>query len=219
MEGLKQRSFILAGVLLAAGVFALMRTSQASESKLSEAQMQELAPTAVPGYQVVPGPEGIAYSYKMEKSTYETLKPFGIVARQYTGETGPWDVVLISSDSHESFHDPKICFSGQGWTFDASREETLELPDKRQIPMTVVEMTGPVAKSLAVYFYKGPKGFVANPKRLQMDMFSEVLVGKKPVISTFYRFMPSSPGADLVQMKEFIKSYMTAAQEQSGGVF
>ncbi len=218
MEGLKKRSFILAGVLLVAGVFSIMRTSQAA-TPMTEKTLEERAPRQVPGFQMLPGPEGLDYTYKMDKSTYEVLKPFGIVARQFTDGGRTFDVALITSDSHESFHDPKICFSGQGFTFKTSREDTIDVPGRGAIPVTIVEMTGPREESTAAYFYHGPNGFVANPKRLQLDMFKEVLFGRKAVNATFYRFMPVNSIVDVEQLKDFIKTYMVAAAQESGGFF
>ncbi len=219
MERLKQNAFILAALLIGTGVFAMAKTTQAGPPRITEKIMEERAPLSVPGYQMIPGPDGLAYSYKMDKATYDTLKPYGIVARNYTDGAKTFDAVLISSDNHESFHDPKICFSGQGYSFNHAKEQTLDLPDGRQIPMTVVEMAGPMGATVAAYFYKGPSGFTSRPQALQLDMFREVLFGRKATDSTFYRFMPSTPGVTLEQLKGFIKTYMVAAAEQSGGFF
>jgi hypothetical protein len=181
--------------------------------------MEQRAPKDLKGYQLVPGPEGLIYTYKMPQSTYDTLRPYGIVAQNFTDGARTFDVVLISSDNHESFHDPKICFSGQGWTFNHTNDEALDLPDGRRIPMTIVEMSGPGGETSAAYFYKGPSGFTSKPQALQLDMFKEVLFGRKPADSTFYRFMPASPGVSLEQLKGFIKTYMGAAARESGGFF
>jgi len=219
MTGIQKRSFALAGLLLATGVFALMTTSQAAVRK-TEVYLEEKAPASVKGYSMVPGqPGGMRYSYKMDKSTYDVLKPFGIVARQYTDGARLFDAVLITSDTHESFHDPKICFSSQGWTFGDARTEEVDVPGRGKIPFTVVQMIGPMGKAIAAYTYKGPNGFVAEPKRLQMDMFRETLFGRKPMDSTFYRFMPTTPGVGLDDLKNFIKAYMIAAHDSSGGYF
>ena len=184
MERLTRYAYVLAALLAGTGAYALAQSNQSGGPKVTEKIMEERAPLDVPGYQLIPGPEGLAYTYKMDKRTYETLKPFGIVARNYTDGAKTYDAVLISSDSHESFHDPKICFSGQGYSFTHANEQVLDLPDGRSIPMTVVEMNG-----------------------------------RKPTDSTFYRFMPSTPGVTLEQLKGFIKTYMVAAAQQSGGFF
>ena len=219
MERLTRYAYVLAALLAGTGAYALAQSNQSGGPKVTEKIMEERAPLDVPGYQLIPGPEGLAYTYKMDKRTYETLKPFGIVARNYTDGAKTYDAVLISSDSHESFHDPKICFSGQGYSFAHANEQVLDLPDGRKIPMTVVEMNGPTGPTVAAYFYKGPSGFMSRPQRLQLDMFKEVLFGRKPTDSTFYRFMPSTPGVTLEQLKGFIKTYMVAAAQQSGGFF
>jgi hypothetical protein len=214
-----QRAFVLATLLAIAGTVSMATANRGSKAKMTEEQMEQKAPISVPGYQLIPGPEGMAYSYRMPASTYETLKPFGIVARNYTDGAKTFDVVLITSDSHESFHDPTICFSGQGWTFNDKREEVLDLPDGRRIPMTVVDMQGPTGRSMACYFYRGPSGYVARPQKLQLDMFREVLFGRKPADSTFYRFMPAAGDVTLEQLKAFIKTYMVSAARESGGFF
>jgi hypothetical protein len=220
MERLRKRAFMLSAFLIIVGGIALTKSGQAAESQLTERVMEEKAPLEVPGYDVIPGPQGLAYTYRMDDTTYAVLRPFGIVARQYTDGHHTYDAVLITSNSHESFHDPKICFSGQGWTFKSTSRESIEIPDGRIIPATVVEMSGPLSDTAtAIYFYKGPKGFVADPKRLQLDMFNEVLFGRNPADSTFYRFMPASQGTSREQLKEFIKTYMVSAAEQSGGLF
>jgi hypothetical protein len=215
----KVAAYALAGVLFASGAFAMANASAKTGKRMDERMMEQKAPKSMAGYQMIPGPEGLSYSYKMPQSTYDTLKPYGIVAQTFTDGRSMFDVVLISSDNHESFHDPKICFSGQGWTFDSTRQETIDIGAGRQIPATVVEMQGPTGQSSAIYFYKGPVGFRSKPQALQLDMFKEVLVGHKPTDSTFYRFMPSSPGVTLEQLKGFIKTYMVSAAEESGGFF
>jgi len=206
--------------LIVAGALCLLGNGRAATvKKLDESGMQRLAPQSVPGYRMIPGPEGLAYTYRMPQSTYDALKPFGIVARQFTNGNQTFDVVLVTSDSHESFHDPKICFSAQGWNFKSLSDDTVAVPGRGTIPMTVADMTGDHQEALAAYFYRGPAGFVSNPKVLQLDMFKEVLFGRKSIDSTFYRFMPSSANVSLDQLKSFIAAYMVSAERQSGGFY
>lgn len=219
MQHVQRRAYIVAAVLAAVGVFSVSTLSHAATVRKDESFMESRAPGVLPGYQVVPGPQGVKYTYKMDEGTYNALKPFGIVAKQFTNGTNLYDVVLISSDSHESFHDPKICFSAQGWTFDDMHEETLDVPGRGKIPFTIVSMSGPQNKSFAAYCYRGPSGFVANPKRLQLQMFSEVLFGQKPMDSTFYRFMPASQNTSLEELREFVKLYMSTAPQESGNYY
>ncbi|MGV3615889.1 MAG: exosortase-associated EpsI family protein [Fimbriimonas sp.] len=219
MKAIATRAYIVAGLMLGIGLFGLLGRGQAAVRK-TEQYLEEKAPTTVKGYRMIPGQEGgLRYTYKMDEGTYKSLKPFGIVARQFTDGGAAYDAVLITSDSHESFHDPKICFSSQGWTFRELREETLDIPGLGPVPMTIAEMDGPRTRAVAAYLYRGPNGFVANPKRLQLDMFREVLLGRAPKDATFYRFMPASEGVGLEPLKAFIREYMIAARESSGGYF
>jgi hypothetical protein len=219
MERLTARAYALSAFLIMIGGASLLYARGGTEARIDEQWMEERAPSQIPGYKLVPGPEGMAYTYKMDEDTYDILRPHGIVARQYTDGEHSFDAVLITSDSHESFHDPKICFSGQGWQFNSTRRETIEIPDGRVIPITIVEMTGPTEDAVAAYFYHGPRGYVSDPKRLQLDMFREVLFGRAPVDSTFYRFMPVGQGTGLEQLRGFIKTYMVAAAAESDGFF
>jgi hypothetical protein len=219
MNGIQTRAYIVAGLMFGVGVLGLLGKGQAAARK-TETFLEGKAPVTVPGYQMVPGPEGgLRYTYKMDAGTYKTLKPYGIVARQYTDGGATFDAVLITSDSHESFHDPKICFSAQGWSFRELREETIEVPGIGTVPLTIAEMDGPRSRTVAAYTYRGPSGFVANPKRLQIDMFREVLAGRPAEDATFYRFMPVTPGVGVEGLRDFIKAYMVAARKSSGGFF
>ena len=219
MSPIAIRTYTVAGLMLAIGVLGLLSTSRAGTGK-TEAFLEEKAPVMMPGYQMVPGTEGgLRYTYKMDKGTYAALKPFGIVARQYSDGGAIFDAVLITSDSHESFHDPKICFSSQGWTFRDLREESVDVPGVGPIPMTFAEMDGPRSRTVAAYFYRGPKGFVSGSKRLQLDMFQEVMMGRPAQDATFYRFIPATDGIGVDRLKTFIKTYMLAAKKSSGGYF
>lgn len=219
MNSIASRAYLVAGLMFVVGVFGLLNRGQAAAPK-TEAYLEEKAPTMVEGYRMIPGdPGGMRYTYKMDEGTYKTLKPYGIVARQFTDGGMVFDAVLITSNSHESFHDPKICFSAQGWTFRDLKEETLDVPGIGTIPMTLATMDGPTSGTVAAYLYRGPNGFVASPKRLQLDMFRDVLAGRSAQDATFYRFMPATPGVGVDQLKKFIKAYMVAARASSGGYF
>lgn len=217
---IRKRTFGLAVALMVAGALSFFHLSQAATVRKDEAFMEQHAPGDIPGYSYEPGQDGgMRYTYKMDEGTYKTLHPFGIVAKRFSNSDGVFDAVLISSDSHESFHDPKICFSAQGWTFGDMREENIDIPGRGSIPFTVVQMHGPENNSVAAYCYKGPNGFVANPKHLQLDMFKEVLFGKKPMDSTFYRFMPATDNVGFPELKKFIQAYMSVAPKESGDYY
>jgi hypothetical protein len=220
MNALKGRTYGLAAFLALAGGAAFLFGGNASASRKDEKFMEARAPGIIPGYRMELGPNGnTSCTYKMDEGTYKALHPFGIVARQFSNAVNTFDVVLISSDSHESFHDPKICFSAQGWTLGDEKEVDIDVPGRGKIPFTVVQMAGPKSTSVAAYCYRGPRGFVPSSKRLQLDMFAEVLTGNKPMDSTFYRFMPASAGAGLPELEEFIKTYMATAPGESGGYY
>ena len=221
MEGLKTRAFVLAGLFLVAAGFNLTASRQAHGPRKTETWMEARAPDVVSGMSYFRGGDNPAQSYRMDKITYNMLAPFGIVARDYVGKDGKnFDVVLIASETRASFHDPRICFSGQGWIL--NDQNTVEVPTKSRgvVPVTLASMNGQGKKNqLAAFFYRGPSGFHATTISLKFDMFFQKLLRKPGVEGVFYRFIPQFDGCTEEELKSFIAEYLEASKESSGGYF
>lgn len=110
---IKPQAILLIGALVATGVAANF-VPRPSATKRTEAWMESQLPVRVGDFEFVASAQNPMQSYKMEKTTYETLKPFGIVSRVYSKSGEQYDVVVVSSDNGDSFHDPSICFQSQG---------------------------------------------------------------------------------------------------------
>lgn len=218
MEKLNSRIRIFTIIMLVAGV-AFYLLPKRSKSDMTEAKMETMAPAKVAGYTYMPSPENPKQSYKMDARTYRLLSPFGIVSRVYESGLERYDVVLIAGNDKENFHDPRICFRGQGW--EIIDEDAIMIDTARgQIPASLVRIRKPdTSPTFAVFFYKGPKGFYRKTSDLGLAMILGPLTGKFETDAVFYRFMPMFPAATEEGMKKFIAEYMDAAGKSSNNYF
>jgi hypothetical protein len=219
MEGLKRNSYIFAALCLAVGI-AILLSPQKVLAKKTENWMEQQVPDQVNGWRFVPGNENPMQSYRMSESTYETLRPFGIVARNYEKEGRMIDVVLIASNDYESFHDPRVCFTSQ--QYEIKKESIDKIPTRTRgaIRATVAEMRTRDRDMFTIFFYKGPTGgFFALPRDLKLNIFASMLMGNDNMDAVFYRFIPITPDITIEELKEFVVDYMETVKETSGGYF
>ncbi|MCH7903667.1 MAG: exosortase-associated EpsI family protein [Armatimonadetes bacterium] len=222
---MKRRAAAALGVLLAAGVFMAFSKVDEGDS-IDEQWMVDNSPRQVEGFKMLAGEENPDYSYKMAKVAYDTLEPYGIVAKVYVNEkTGEsYDVVLIASKSKDSFHDPRVCFSVQGWALNTQWVDSVETETRGLAYMTITDMDGPTGRGkLAAFLYRGQGKFYKSTNELKIGMFIEQLKGGGNLDGVFYRIIPqhNNPDSDalLSDLKNFIAAYLDAANEASNGYF
>lgn len=225
MEGLKLRAVVVVSLVAATGLVMSFVTREHAEPK-TEQWMLENSPSTLDGYSMRSGPESPLYTYKMDQATYNVLEPYGIVARVYEEKSSgaQYDVVLVASRSKESFHDPRVCFSAQGWALSNQWIDSVETKTRGNVAVTIAIMDGADTKDqIAAYVYKGPEGFYANTQRLKLAMLFEQLRGGDKLDGVFYRVIPLTPRADRVgqinDLKRFIGQYLDAANAASDGFF
>lgn len=220
MERLRNRVFMIAGLLLLWGAVVALTPHTSEATPKTEQWLEENSPRQVGAFHMVPSHEGHErVTYKMDESTYEVLAPYGIVARRFEHADQSYDVVLIASNKKTSFHDPRICFRAQGW--EITSEETTTVDTVRgPVPMTIAKMVGPdKRKTVACFFYRdGDKYFASSPE-LGWDIFVRQLKGRNDLDGVFYRFIPLHDGATTEQLKDFIRLYVKEAKDASGGYF
>lgn len=219
MEGLKKRTYIFAAVLIAAGAFNFATYSRAERPDKDETWMEARAPEKIGSMTFARDPANPQQSYKMNKQTYDMLAPFGIVSRVYSDNNTGFDVVLIASESRASFHDPRICFSGQGWTLVEQKTVEVNTRTRGVVPVTITKMDGPKRGQLAAFFYRGPSGFHATTIKVKLDMFYQRLMNRPDVEGVFYRFIPSKEECTEEELKSFIVEYLESSKESSEGYF
>jgi hypothetical protein len=222
MEGLKLRSYVVAGLMLAFAGWVLLTPKPGPVPGRTEKWMETIAPTQVADFRFVqadPSNTDPLCSYKSPKFTYDTLVPtVGILARVYEARGQRFDVNLIASRDKASFHDPRVCFSAQ--KYDITNEQGITIPTSRgDVPATLAAMTGPDGRpTLAIYFYRGPNGFYGSTTSLKLAMLLNKGLGKSDVDCVFYRFIAlDNPDRDA--LIRFITLYMDKAGTDSGGYF
>jgi hypothetical protein len=225
MEGLKKRAVVAVVVLLAAG-FAVAFTKRSVGEPKTEEWMLEQLPMAFDKYTASGSSENPLYTYKMDEVTYGTLDPYGIVARVYTHDETreEYDAVVIASRSKDSFHDPRVCFSAQGWAIANQWVEMVETETRGTVPVTLVLMDGPDDRNkIAAFLYKGPGGFYGSTQRLKVAMFLEQMKGGDDLDGAFYRFIPLNLAPDdpdqTTKLKRFVAAFVDAANQASDGYF
>jgi hypothetical protein len=219
MEGLIKRTWIIAGVVLACGAFT-MYVPPARSKPIDETWMAQHAPDTVGAFHFEGDPSAPAgQSYKMSKSTYDTLQPSGILARYYVSGDKTFDVVLISSDNSVSFHDPRVCFTASGWNIINEQHTQLQTQAHGKVPITMVQMEGDGEKKSALYFYRGPSGYESVARKMRWDMLVGELVHGRNDQGVFYRFIPMTNNISQEETQQFAAKYLDEANRVSGGFF
>jgi hypothetical protein len=225
MEGLKKRAMVAVTVLLVAGGAIAFTKRSAGDPKTEEWMLKTL-PMAFGEYRANSSAENTLYSYKMDEVTYRTLDPYGIVARVFVHEKTreAYDAVVIASQSKDSFHDPRVCFSAQGWAISNQWVVNVETKTRGKVPVTLVVMDGPDTRNrLAAFLYKGPGGFYGNTQRLKTAMLIETLFGGGNLSGVFYRFIPQNHDPEdkdqAYKLQVFIGEFIDAVNSASDGYF
>lgn len=239
MEGLKKRVWIFAGVLVLWGGLlqfqpnlprTMVRSALAAVGVKStaikvppehknEEWMVANSPRQIGAYQYEPGRDNPEVSYKMDEGTYDTLKPWGIVARRFRGDDKVFDAVLIASESKDSFHDPRVCFTAQQFNIDKETVDMVQTQTRGTIPVTLAEMSSKEGKTLTVFFYRGPGGFYPTTQDLKKNMFIHQCKTMEDPQGVFYRFIAMYPGANKADLFKFIGEFLDKSGETSGGFF
>ncbi len=144
MEGLRKRAILLAGVFVVVGIGFQALSARAERITRTESWMIKVAPKELPGYTMVPSrdPKNPEVTYTSDPIVYQTLVPYGIVAREFREKGGPkhFDVNVIASSTKDSFHDPRVCFTAQGWNLDKQSEAIVKTSTRGDVPVTLAEM-------------------------------------------------------------------------------
>lgn len=218
------KAFLACAVILFGfGVWIHTTKPKIDTKKRTEQELVAMAAPTVLGMDYTrstkPTEEGM--SYRMDDATYKLLAPFGIVARQYTNGADVYDAVLIASRSRASFHDPRVCFSGQGWTLEKFTASSVKTQSRGEVPITLITMSSAASRNkLAAFFYKGPRGeFYGSTQALKWSLFLEQLRLGDDLDGVFYRVIPMTDGVNEEQLKTFIGAWLDELNTSSKGYF
>jgi hypothetical protein len=217
MERLNTRVWAVAGVFLVAGA-VLSFMPKVKQIDRTEEEVAQMLPRKVGRFDAAMGPEEIC-SYKMEQSTYDILRPWGIIARVFANGPEQYDVVAIVSRSKESFHDPQICFTAQGWRLSNQRHDTIVTKTRGSVPITLVDMELGGAKTVAMYFFKTQQGYFGDMGAVKSAMLMYKLTHfMKDDEGAFIRVIPKG-STDVELMKKFVGSWIDEAGKVSNGYY
>ncbi len=219
MERLRKRTIGLAITLLIVGIGIQLAPKAQATPGHDETWMEANLPKSIGKFVMVPGDGGPEQTYKMPEFTYSELKPYGIVCRVFRSGDDIIDVVVISSNRKESFHDPKVCFTAQGWEFNDLEEKNIstKLGD---VPATVATMTNKDGrKSQTVFFYKDADNYYAAPQWMALNMLKRKMMFKGSADGVFYRFIGLSPSVTQEKLQAFISDYLEESKKTSKGAF
>lgn len=221
MERLKARVYAVSVLVLLAGLLATGSKPNRPDPK-SEGWMEGHLPRQIGSFSFVPGPDNPEQTYRMEQATYDLLKPYGIVCRVYRAGAEAYDVVVIASSSRETFHDPSVCFSGQGWDFD--RLSTVRIPTRTrgEVPATLAVRNRKGSNEperLALYFYKSEEGFVPSTLLIKWELFKAQLLRRRATDGIFYRFIPLHARPSEADTLRFAGEFLDSAAATSKGYF
>jgi hypothetical protein len=219
MERLKIRAFAIGAFILVAGV-AIQAMPRPSLHAKDEKFMEANAPKQVGQFTFVENPDKPGKSYDVDERTYELLKPFGVVGRIYANKDRSYDVLLISGNDKNCFHDNRVCFQGQGFTIVGQETQNIQT-SRGTIPVTMLTLEHRErGRMMAAMFYKGPGNkWFALPAPLTWAMFLEQVKLGSDLNSTFYRVIPLHQNPDKAEFVQFIKDYVAEAQKTSNGFF
>ena len=224
MESIRKRVVTLGIIFLALGA-TFMATSQTKHLR-TEKWMLDHTPKEFAGYRmVVTDPEknlNGEVSYVMDEYTYKELHPYGIVARVFVRQQGmrkeSFDAVIIMSNQKDSFHDPRVCFSAQGWTIASEQVESVNTKAYGEVKYSLVTMINGGRKAFAAYFYRGPEGYCATTNQVKMQMLKHQMFKLQDAEGAFYRIIPLQDNAKPEDLKVFIDEFLTATKESSKGL-
>lgn len=221
LRGARNRAFIAGGLLLAVGA-ALAFVPKPSAVKRTETWVADALPKRVGDFSMMP-PQDPKYpycSYKMDKTTYDILRPWGIVPRVFSNGRNTYDVVVIGSNTKDSFHDPSVCFSAQGWNLSNERIETVNTKSQGAVPVTMVDMDHNAQKTIAMYFYRLREGYVGSNTGVKKQMlFYKLKELGKDDEGGFIRIIPSGNNPKPEDLKSFAAAWIDAAAKSSGGYY
>ncbi|MBX3118003.1 MAG: exosortase-associated EpsI family protein [Fimbriimonadaceae bacterium] len=217
MEKLRKSAVWLGVSFVIVGLAIQLAPKAAATPGHTESWMESSLPKQIGKFTMVYSDGGTEQTYKMPESTYNELVPYGIVCRVYRAGEDVIDVVVISSNKKESFHDPKVCFTAQGWTFGTLNEEPIKT-SKGDIRATVASMSNQDGRtSQTIFFYKDADNYYAAPQGMTFNMLKRRLLFKPNSDGVFYRFIGVSPSVTKEKLQAFISDYLAESERTSDG--
>lgn len=214
------KKLIVVLVVLMASMAAISYMGQRKTDPLPESWVEQKMLTENDGYTLRPDTFDSKISYKMDKTTYDLLKPIGIACQLMESPDGKQiDVVAIAGESMESFHDQRVCFNAQGWELLVVEERFIETKRHGKIPVSWMTIRKPGALPReAMYIFRHPEGFSSYDQAKWGFLKSKIKAPFERQIGYSYRFIGLTPDIDAQQLTDFAIKYLDTLDETTNGV-
>lgn len=204
---------ILCAILLTTGA-TLNFAPRPKQVDRSESEIAAMLPKTVDKFNAELA-NGEYCTYKMDQVNYDILQPWGIVPRVFDNGPERYEVVVIASRKKESFHDPQVCLTAQGWTLSNQRVDSMETKTRGQVPITLFDMERNGEKRTAMYFLKTTQGYYADMAKVKWDMFRfKITHFGKDDEGAFIRILPMGE-LNVDKMKKFAAEWVDEATKTS----
>ncbi|MEQ1822606.1 MAG: hypothetical protein ABL949_08855 [Fimbriimonadaceae bacterium] len=216
MAGLIKNILVVSAVIGLAGAFIQSQGVAGGSPGKDDDYLEGISPKAIGPYTFIPSSTDPGRSYEIQKDVRDTLKPFGIVPRVYKDSrtSRQFEVLIISSNTKESFHDQRVCFPAQGNTPLKEEIVQLETADRGTVPVTITKYPSLVT----AYLYRGPENrYFARPQELTLHMLKTVLMGGTNLDSKFYRFLTNDMTVKDEELLAFAREYLDTVYKTSKG--
>lgn len=218
MEVTRARLLVLSA-LLAVSTWAVKVRPPLPPPTRTERWMESALPTEVAGLRMIPSRENPAQSYRATDSTYQDLKPYGIVCRVFGTPRDAVDATVIGGDAYESLHDPESCFPLFGWTVLSSRTVPCRTRTQGDVPLRVMRVRTPDnGERLVAYCYRSSLGLCATRREFAWGWNLGALRLGRPQEGAFYRFYQLCGPVSEGRLVGFVADYLDVAHDRSGGV-
>lgn len=208
---------LVAALLVGAGIVAPFVKVKAERPP--ESWLVNMMPTQVQDFRVVPmDTQNPRISYVMDERSYDMLDPIGIAAQRVKDQSGrEIDVVVISGDSMDAFHDQQVCFTAQGWEVREMQQVILKTRTRGDIPISKMRLAKNNREQPALYFFRSPKGFnTYNGSKL--DFFFHLLTHGKPGRGFSYRFIGITSDVTEQDLLAYASAFLDTAHDTTNGV-
>lgn len=215
MEVVLRRLFVFAAVIAALAVAVQIKPPAPAPlfSNKDEAWMEKNLPTTVDGWLFQGSPSLPNQSYKSDQSTYDKLKPIGIVSRIFREGNKTVDTQAVAGKDLSLLHDPGYCFPFQGWTIESQSQRTIDLgqtPGKARVSIWRVRKND--ERFTILFTFASKRGYVPMLKDLQKGGLLGFMRGSSAEECAYYRFMTGDGSMSEDELIAFAVKYLNESK-------
>lgn len=208
---MKTRLIVL-GVFFAIIAVLVNTRGTAVSTVHSEPWLETHTPQKVGAFQMIPGPDGGLQTYHMNPETVTALHAAATVCRIFQSGKQQYEVVVITSDRGESFHDPAGCFNAQKWKITEQAPRSIQTTaGPLEINGLYIEKEGS-GRIPAAYFFRHAGKFYSSQGTFVRQLFISELLTAKRQEGYMFRIIAQDPALSMEQLQKFAGEYVSALE-------